>query len=82
MQVAKNGKPRAMRLMLGLVPWLKELNWGGNGEFRLMEALSLHQLGALSRGGRVLLNTHSFIIFDRGWVGIQERVPAAACCEL
>lgn len=82
MQDAKNGKPRAMRLMLGSVPWLKELSLGGNGEFRLMEALGLHLSEALSRGGRVLLNTHSFIIFDRVWVGIQERVPAAACCEL
>lgn len=34
MQDAKNGKPRAMRLMLGSGPWLKELSWGGNGEFR------------------------------------------------
>lgn len=75
MQDAKNGKPRAMRLMLGSGPWPKELSWRGNGEFRLMEALGLHLSGALSRGGRVI-NTHSFIVFDRVWVGIQERVPA------
>lgn len=43
-----------------------------------MEALGLQLSGALSRGGRVI-NTHSFITFDRGRVGIQERVPAAAC---
>lgn len=45
-----------------------------------MEALGLHLSGAVSRGGRAI-NTHSFIIFDRGWVGIHERVPAAACCD-